>query len=145
MLLRRSLPLLLLVVCGVGLAACGSQSNDVTGQSAAVEAGSQLFAARCAGCHTLSVVGAEGSAAKVSSAERTNGPNFNTRRACYENILYAINNGGYSGAIMPANIVVGKESEQVAAFLAKYAGQDADSSTTAASAKCAPIPASAGG
>ncbi len=145
MLLRRSLPLLLLVVCGVGLAACGSQSNDVTGQSAAVEAGSQLFAARCAGCHTLSVVGAEGSAAKVSSAQRTNGPNFNTRRECYENILYAIRNGGYSGAIMPANIVVGKESEQVAAFLAKYAGEDAGSSMTAASAKCAPIPASAGG
>ncbi len=145
MLLRRSLPLLLLVVCGVGLAACGSQSNDVTGQSAAVEAGSQLFAARCAGCHTLSVVGAEGSAAKVSSAQRTNGPNFNTRRECYENILYAIRNGGYSGAIMPANIVVGKESEQVAAFLAKYAGQDAGSSTTAASAKCAPMPANAGG
>ncbi len=145
MLLRRSLPLLLLVVCTVGLAACGSQSNDVTGQSAAVEAGSQLFAARCAGCHTLSVVGAEGSASKVSSAQRTNGPNFNTRRECYENILYAIRNGGYSGAIMPANIVVGKESEQVAAFLAKYAGEDAGSSMTAASAKCAPIPASAGG
>ncbi len=145
MLLRRSLPLLLLVVCGVGLAACGSQSNDVTGQSAAVEAGSQLFAARCAGCHTLSIVGAEGSAAKVSSAQRTNGPNFNTRRECYENILYAIRNGGYSGAIMPANIVVGKESEQVAAFLAKYSGQDTGSSTTAASAKCAPMPANAGG
>uniref|UniRef100_A0A6J5ZZM2 Unannotated protein n=1 Tax=freshwater metagenome TaxID=449393 RepID=A0A6J5ZZM2_9ZZZZ len=144
--MRRTLPLLLVAACALGLAACGSQSNDVTGQSAAVEAGSQLFTARCSGCHTLSAVGAEGSAAKVSSAERTNGPNFNARRECYENVVYAIRNGGYSGAIMPANIVVGKETEQVAAFLAKYSGQVAmkDPSSAASKVKCAQVPANAG-
>jgi len=123
------------------LAACGSEGNSVTGQSAAVEAGSQLFTARCSGCHTLSVVGAEGSAAKVSTAQKTNGPNFNKRKECYENVIYAIQNGGFSGAIMPANIVVGKEGEQVAAFLAKYAGSEAMNSTT----KCAPKSAAATG
>lgn len=120
------------------------EGNSVSGQSAAIESGSQLFAARCSGCHTLSVVGAEGSAAKVSSAEKTNGPNFNARKECYENVVYAIQNGGFSGAIMPANIVVGKETEQIAAFLSKYAGSEAMSST-GSTAKCAPKSANAGG
>ena len=144
MLLRRSLPILLIAAASFVLAACGSEGNSVSGQSAAIESGSQLFAARCSGCHTLSVVGAEGSAAQVSSAEKTNGPNFNTRKECYENVVYAIQNGGFSGAIMPANIVVGKETEQIAAFLSKYAGSEAMSGT-GSTAKCAPKSANAGG
>lgn len=143
MLLRRLLPALLIAAASFVVAACGSEGNSVSGQSAAVQSGSKLFAERCSGCHTLSAVGAEGSAAKVSSAERTNGPNFNTRKECYENVIYAIQNGGFSGAIMPANIVVGKEGEQVAAFLAKYAGSEAMSGT-GSTAKCAPVPANAG-
>ena len=143
MLLRRLLPLLLIAAASLVVAACGSEGNSVSGQSAAVESGSQLFVARCSGCHTLSAVGAEGSAAKVSSAQRTNGPNFNTRKECSVNVIYAIQNGGFSGAIMPANIVVGKESEQIAAFLAKYAGSEAMSGT-GSTAKCAPVPANAG-
>ena len=43
-------------------------------------------------------------------------------------MLYAMQNGGFSGAIMPQNIVVGKEAEQVAEFVAKYAGVDAKES-----------------
>jgi len=144
MLLRRSLPILLIAAASFVLAACGSEGNSVVGQSAAIQSGSKLFAERCSGCHTLSVVGAEGSAAQVSSAERTNGPNFNTRKECYENVVYAIQNGGFSGAIMPANIVVGKETEQIAAFLAKYAGSEAMSGTTSTT-ECAPVPANSGG
>jgi len=41
-------------------------------------------------------------------------------------VTYAIQNGGFSGAIMPENIVTGEEMRQVAAFLAKYAGQGID-------------------
>ena len=40
-------------------------------------------------------------------------------------MLYAIRNGGFSGAIMPQNIVVGEDAEAVAEFVAKYAGTDA--------------------
>jgi hypothetical protein len=39
-----------------------------------------------------------------------------------ENVLYSIRNGGFSGAIMPENIVVGWDANDLAAFLAKYAG-----------------------
>ena len=38
-------------------------------------------------------------------------------------MLYAIRNGGFSGAIMPANIVVGQDAEAVADFLSEYSGR----------------------
>jgi hypothetical protein len=39
-----------------------------------------------------------------------------------------IQNGGFSGAIMPQNIIVGEEAEAVARFVAKYAGDEAEES-----------------
>jgi hypothetical protein len=78
---------------------------------------------RCSGCHNLDVVGAEGGAAQVRNRERVDGPNFNVRKEDRDSVLYAIRNGGFSGAIMPQDIVVGKEADAVAAFLSKYAGQ----------------------
>jgi hypothetical protein len=59
---------------------------------------------------------------------RTQGPNLNQRTETYEDALFAIQNGGFSGAIMPQNIVVGKEAEAVARFVAKYAGEEAEES-----------------
>ena len=40
-------------------------------------------------------------------------------------MLYAIRNGGFSGAIMPENIVVGDDAQDVAHFLAQYSGLQA--------------------
>ena len=40
-----------------------------------------------------------------------------------DDVLLAIRNGGFSGAIMPANVVVGQDAQDVAAFVHKYAGQ----------------------
>ena len=57
---------------------------------------------------------------------RAQGPNLNQRNETFEDALFAIQNGGFSGAIMPQNIVVGEEAEAVARFVAKYAGQDAE-------------------
>jgi len=37
-------------------------------------------------------------------------------------VLYAIRNGGFSGAVMPENIVTGREAQQIAEFLAKHSG-----------------------
>jgi mono/diheme cytochrome c family protein len=113
-----------LTVVAAGAVACGSQgiSHDIASQPENVQHGAQLFSDRCAGCHTLSVVGTQGTTNNVRERERTDGPNFNTRRETTGNVLYAIRNGGFSGAIMPENIVVGKDADDVAAFLAKYAG-----------------------
>ena len=90
--------------------------------------GAELFYERCSGCHTLEVAAAQGSrpSRSVNGGERTNGPNFNVRRERPEDVLYAIRNGGFSGAIMPANIVVGSEAEAVAEFVAEYAGKSGE-------------------
>ncbi len=126
---RTALLLAISTTAVVGLSACGSQGIDVK-DTAAINHGAKLFAERCAGCHTMDVVGAEGGAYKIHDRERVDGPNFNVRREEYQDILYAIRNGGYSGAIMPENIVVGKDAEDVAAFLEKYSGSEAGTRDT---------------
>jgi cytochrome c551 len=135
---RRRAPLLALAVACTALAgtlaACGSEaiSPQVATQPPNVQAGAQLFADRCAGCHNLDVVGAQGGALKIKDRERVDGPNFNVRKEDVNSVLYAIRNGGFSGAIMPENIVVGQEAQDVAAFLSKYAGRGKNQSTAPA-------------
>jgi hypothetical protein len=103
------------------IAACGTQGISVP-QSSPYYRGAVLFREHCSGCHTLSVVGAMGSATNVKDRLRNQGPNFNVRKETVENVLFAIRNGGFSGAIMPQNVVVGEEAQAVAHFLAAYAG-----------------------
>lgn len=112
---------LLAVALALPLAACGEQKIEVPASSPE-RAGAELFQQRCAGCHTFTAAGTMGSSANVKTRERTDGPNFDTRPECVERVLYALANGGFSGAIMPQNIVVGEEAQQVAEFVARYAG-----------------------
>jgi mono/diheme cytochrome c family protein len=126
---RRALTAVLAVAAVASLSACGSRSISVS-KSDSTYRGAQLFAERCSGCHTLDKVGAEGSATKVRDRERVDGPNFNVRKEQVDQVLYAIRNGGFSGAIMPENIVVGKDAQAVAEFLAKYSGKKAPKSVT---------------
>ena len=118
---RRALTAVLALAAMGSLSACGSQGIDVPKDSPYYE-GAKLFSVRCSGCHTLGVVGAQGSATKVRDRERVDGPNFNQRKEQPDQELYAIRNGGFSGAIMPENIVVGQQARAVANFLAKYSG-----------------------
>ncbi len=111
----------LLLLCAALFGACGSQGIQVS-KTSPYHRGAVLFSERCAGCHTLSVVGAQGSATSISNRVRTNGPNFNFRKENVEQALFAIRNGGFSGAIMPENIVVGDDAQAVASFLAQYSG-----------------------
>jgi cytochrome c551 len=118
------LTMIALVACAAALGACGSQGIQVS-RSSPYHRGAVLFRDRCSGCHTLSVVGAEGSATSINNRLRTNAPNFNVRKDSVEQVLYAIRNGGFSGGIMPENIVVGGDAQAVAEFLAKYSGRQA--------------------
>lgn len=106
------------------LAACGEQGISVS-KSSPYYKGAVLFRDHCSGCHTLSVVGAEGSATSINDRVRTNGPNFNIRKENVQQVLFAIRNGGFSGAIMPENVVVGEQAQDVARFLAAYSGRQA--------------------
>jgi mono/diheme cytochrome c family protein len=128
--------LLLIAVAAVAAATgCGTQGIQVPSDDPTHE-GAEIFAQRCSGCHTLTPAGTEGSA---NRSERVQGPNLDQRHETMADVIYAIRNGGFSGAIMPQNIVVGADAEKVAAFVSKYAGQDvteqpapASTTTTAA-------------
>jgi mono/diheme cytochrome c family protein len=138
---RRRAPILLAsLAASIALAACGSEGNDVKDASASVNNGAKLFSERCSGCHTLDVVGAQGSATKVHDRERVDGPNFNVRKECEANVLYAIRNGGYSGAIMPENIAVGQDANDIASFLTKYSGQQAKRAVGSTPIRCTSTP-----
>ena len=114
-------------------AGCGSQGIQVS-KTSPYYRGAVLFRNHCSGCHTLSVVGAQGSATNIKNRVRTNGPNFNIRKENVEQVLYAIRNGGFSGAIMPENIVLGDDAQAVASFLAQYSGLKAQRVVTVSNA-----------
>ena len=107
----------------LALAACGSESVSVPESDTVAREGGEIFATHCSGCHTLSAAGTEGSGNRTL---RVQGPNFDQRAETYDDVLFAIHNGGFSGAIMPQNIVVGEEAEAVAEFLSEYSGADVD-------------------
>src|SRR5438046_495041 len=112
-----SLALLAVVVTAL-TAGCGSEGVEVKSR------GAQLFADRCSGCHTLKAAGARGSIL----GERPTGPNLDKRHLSKGEVLFAIHNGGFSGAIMPQNVVLGADAEAVAEFVSKYAGDEAKGS-----------------
>lgn len=124
--MRPLLATALAIVAALALAACGfgeeglAVSKDDPNYNGAV-----LFATHCSGCHTLSAAGTQGSG---NRSVRTQGPNLDQRTETYDDALFAIQNGGFSGAIMPQNIVVGDEAEELARFVAKYAGSEAEES-----------------
>ena len=118
-------------------AGCGSGKIDVPKQDASLHHGAVLFNERCSGCHSLDAADARGSRApgNVKGGERTDGPNFNIRKENRDDVLFAIRNGGFSGAIMPANVVVGKDAQDVALFVERYAGQKAPAQSGQSSSK----------
>jgi hypothetical protein len=117
---------------GVAVAASGCGTEKIAGVPksdptyAQDHRAAELFAARCAGCHTLSYAGTHGSGANPRTYEAISGPNFDVR--CERpaiRVLYAIENGGFSGAYMPPNIFVGQQARMVAMFVSRFAGRKA--------------------
>ena len=129
---RMSRPFKVLLITGAlaavaaFAAACGTKKVDVPASDQALHRGAVLFSEHCAGCHTLSAAATQGSATNVRHAEATTGPNLDQRcERPVDRVLYAIENGGFSGAIMPQNVVVGQDAIDVAKFVSHYAGSGA--------------------
>jgi mono/diheme cytochrome c family protein len=121
----RVLVLAALAAAVIVLSGCGSE-NIAVPTSNPLHQGAVLFNQRCAGCHTFSYAATHGSAANVRSAQPNNGPNFDIRcERPIARVLYAIENGGFSGAYMPQNVVVGAQAVEVAKFVATYSGRHA--------------------
>jgi mono/diheme cytochrome c family protein len=130
-----SRPVALVCLLAAALAAgCGGEVSVPEDQTTA-RRGAELFYERCSGCHSLDAANSYGSKAPgaLQGGERTNGPNFNVRKVGQQDALYAIRNGGFSGAIMPANIVVGEDAEAVAEFLERYSGKESGTNDPTAS------------
>ncbi len=118
---RRHLVVALAVAASSFFAACGEQGIQLSKSDPDYE-GAKIFEQRCSGCHTLSVAGTQGSAEEANGREYKDGPNFNERVESVEDVLYAIENGGFSSGPMPQNIVTGEEARKVAEFVAEYSG-----------------------
>jgi cytochrome c551 len=127
--MKLALTTIALLACAALLGACGTQGISVS-KSSPYYSGAVIFRDHCSGCHTLSVVGAEGSATSTKDRVKTNGPNFNFRKENVDQVLYALRNGGFTGAIMPENVVVGRQAQDVAEFLARYSGKQAEREPT---------------
>jgi len=110
-----------LAVAALLASGCGSQGVQLS-KDDPNHKGAELFAERCGACHTLSKAGTQGSAVNVAEKETVDGPSFDARMEKKEDILYAIANGGFSGAIMPENIVTGADADAIAEFLSTYSG-----------------------
>ena len=121
---RPALVTALAAAAAFGLIACGFGKEDISvSKNDPSYNGAVLFATHCSGCHTLSAAGTQGSG---NRGQRTQGPNLDQRTETYDDALFAIQNGGFSGAIMPQNIVVGDEADAVARFVSRYAGGEAE-------------------
>jgi mono/diheme cytochrome c family protein len=118
-LIALSLPLLAAAALGVG--ACGTKDVSLA-KTDPNYAGAELFAEHCSGCHTLGVAGTQGSATNVRTRERKDGPNFDQRKEQTPDVLYAIQNGGFSSGPMPQDILTGRDAQLVANFVSKYSG-----------------------
>jgi mono/diheme cytochrome c family protein len=121
---RPALVLTATIAAGLALAACGTEGISVAEGDPTYD-GAVLFAERCSGCHTLKAAGAKGTA---DATLREQGPNLDQRYVSAEDALFAIRNGGFSGAIMPQNIVVGDEAQAIAEFLAEHSGTEVERS-----------------
>lgn len=120
----RPTAILCAAVTVLAAAGCGG-SIEVPETQKTAHAGAVLFYERCSGCHSLKAANAYGSKPEdtIQPGEPTNGPDFNIRKESRDDVLFAIRNGGFSGGIMPANVVVGSDAEAVADFLSKYSGK----------------------
>jgi len=127
--MTRRLLLLPALAAAVLASGCGSSGIKLAKDDPLYQ-GAYIFQQRCAGCHTFKPAGGDGSATTVGSRERKDGPSFDARAVQYDEVLYAIRNGGFSSGPMPQNIAVGKDAEIVACFVAKYSGQDVERAAT---------------
>jgi mono/diheme cytochrome c family protein len=115
-----------LAVAALCTGGCGSEGVQVP-KDDPTHAGAVAFAAKCGSCHTIGAAGTQGSTTNIADKENVDGPNFDQRAEDKDDVLFAIANGGFSGAIMPENIATGREAELIAAFLEKYSGREKDS------------------
>jgi cytochrome c551 len=103
-----------LVIASREEAAGGTGALVTTTPDKRLEHGKQLFRQNCASCHTLAAIDAHG----------VTGPNLDQLGVVdQQRVLNALRNGGTGKGLMPAGILQGQNARDVAAYVAKVAGQ----------------------
>jgi cytochrome c6 len=90
-----------------------SQGGAQAGGGADVAAGKLIFQQSCGTCHTLADAGTQGQV----------GPVLDQVKPDLARVLNAIKKGGLGSGTMPANIVTGKDAQQVAKYVSSVAGK----------------------
>jgi cytochrome c553 len=98
---------------GEGGSASEGEGGGGGGAATANAAGKQIFTSSCGTCHTLSDAGTSGRV----------GPVLDEVKPSKALVLSAIKKGGLGSGTMPANIVSGKDAEDVADYVSSVAGQ----------------------
>lgn len=106
---------------------CGASSSaEITGGFQ--DRGRQLFNAKCGTCHVMAAAASQGvqgpNLDTAFAAARATGMSEDTIKSVVEYQIYhpRPSTDGYPGISMPANIVTGNDAEDVAAYVARYAG-----------------------
>lgn len=108
------------VVLGIGIPYLairdhGAKDQSVAKVPASLGPGQDLFQENCGSCHTLAKAGTDGVVGPdLDELLGTSAPDARKTR-----VSNAIENGGTGGGRMPARIVVGRDREAVAEFVAK--------------------------
>jgi len=124
---RRSFPVMILVIylaLGIAVPAAviasrgeaegGVGSLRTEEPSPRLEEGKELFIATCKSCHNLDAVQARG----------ITGPDLDEIGGLdRQRVMNAIRNGGTGQGRMPADLLLGQDAEDVAAYVAAVAGQ----------------------
>ena len=120
----------LLVAAGLLVAAasgCGASSSaEISGDFQ--DRGRQIFNAKCGTCHIMAAAASQGvqgpNLDTAFSAARAAGMDEETVKSIVEYQIYHPRPSveGYPAVSMPANIVTGNDAEDVAAYVARYAG-----------------------
>jgi cytochrome c553 len=98
---------------GGGGGSKSGSSGGGGGNAAAVAAGKQIFTQSCGTCHTLADAGTSGRV----------GPVLDEVKPSKALVLSALKKGGLGSGTMPANIVTGKDAENVADYVSSVAGK----------------------
>jgi cytochrome c6 len=108
---------------GGGSQTSGSQAGGATKKSAGgggggaanadLAAGKQIFQQNCGTCHTLANAGTNGQV----------GPVLDQIKPDMQRVLNALKKGGLGSGTMPANLVTGKQAQQVAKYVSTVAGK----------------------
>jgi mono/diheme cytochrome c family protein len=102
------------VIASRGEAEGGVGSLRTEKASKSDENGKELFISTCKSCHNLDAVQAEG----------VTGPDLDELGGVdKQRVLNAIKNGGTGEDRMPANLLQGMDAQEVAAYVARVAGQ----------------------